>query len=203
MQRCSAIVREKFALTEPWLLSRATQRRTFYADYADDIRVSDRVADYATPGEASAAIQALTTCWRELGKKLNRAKRQAGALCRQPGEGKRVYTQRWLAMPEAEQALALAVLDVQDDRRQLNQVARELRAGVLSWRGRAGLVASLPAFTLLIERWDAALAKALDAARQRVEATPIDDAAWQRELHRREDIDTHGAVRILRRVAVR
>jgi hypothetical protein len=43
-------------------------------------------------------------------------------------------------------------------------------------------------------RYEAAYAVAVEARRREIEATPIDDEAWQAELRWRAQIETHGGI---------
>ena len=144
----------------------AERHRTFYADTADDVAhaVSRNPIDYVTSEEIDQAIEALTRTRNALLGPLRAAK--------QAGDDERV-------------AVLVAVL--QDDRRRRFLATKALKAGRIPRAHYEG--AGLPELTTITSRYQAAVDAAVDAARRAIVARPIDDAAWERELQRRRNVD--------------
>jgi hypothetical protein len=82
----------------------------------------------------------------------------------------------------------------QDCRRAVKLALKALRAGEVpeDWRLHCEPVRAILA--PIQSRYAAAYAVAVEARRQEMEATPIDDAAGQAELRRRAQIDAHGGI---------
>jgi hypothetical protein len=148
----------------------AKRRTTYYGDHDGNVVCSRRLADYATPGEAAAARQALLELWRSLGREMREAKAAAGS--------------------EADRARRLD--DCRYRRHTIRRVLREtLDAGLVPWRvNDIGSLDDVPSsFALLVERYRAGWDAAEEAYAAEIATTPVDDAAWQAELERRAGID--------------
>jgi hypothetical protein len=169
--------REEWAKTE----------RTPYADRFEDLGVSRCASDYATPSEIDAAITALKALYADEGRKLKAAKLAAGPLSRQPGETKLAHVRRYYsATTEGGRAALVPVYTHEERRQEINEAIKDLRNDTLpnhrSWAGVEDIIAPME------NRWLAAHAAASEALRKEIEATPIDDAAWERELQRRASL---------------
>jgi hypothetical protein len=169
----------------------AEHHRTFYFDMEDGVLVSSKAADYGTPAEIDAAAAAALALRSRLLADLRQAKQVAGGLLRQPGESSRDYIARYLAAgqdDERDRRLSAVHLIV-DRRRALLRFAKHLRAGSIMWDGRYGDGQLPPEAALLVGRREAAYQAAVDALRQQIETRPVDDAAWAKELERRQKLE--------------
>jgi hypothetical protein len=165
----------------------AKQERTPYGDKFPDYLVTSQASAYATPAEVQAIIEALKQLYAEEGRKLRTAKLAAGPLNRQPGETKTAHIRRYYNMSESERGSLVPVHTHEERRQDINEAIKALRNDNLpnhrSWDGVEAITAPIQG------RWDAAHAAAYDAKRKEIEATPIDDAAWEEELRRRVGLD--------------
>ena len=172
----------KWPTREEW----AVQQRTVYFDMLENL-ISNKLSDYASGGEVTAAITALRKIWCACGRQMNEAKRVAGVTLNRD-----YYIYRYYKCSEEERKLVDAVLTYQDRRKRINQTIKFLREGqyhyYISWVLERD---DCPPLAIIKARYDAAHAAAELKVRQRVEATPIDDAAWAKELERRRDIDAY------------
>jgi hypothetical protein len=163
----------------------AKQRRTYYWD--DDLRVSRKLQDYATPEEIDAITTALRALWLAEGRKMQAAKQAAGSRLQQPGEDNRSYFMRVRAMTETEREPLHQWRTHQDERRQINQALKTISEGKLpDERLREDgklILASIKA------RYDAAWEAAHAERKREIENRPIDDAAWEDHLRWRAWIE--------------
>lgn len=169
---------------EEWAVS----RRTFFADYADDVHVSGSAHTWGTSKEVSDAVVAFDTARRELLPALREAKATAGDLLRRPNEPQADYIARRLDFTEAEEAAFQAVTQIQGWRRNFYGAFKALSR---DWMPAHYLVAVGPVpaeYLTLATRRDEARAEAVEDLRRKIESRPVDDAAWVRELDRRRDI---------------
>jgi hypothetical protein len=175
----------------------AERRRTFYAD-DDTIWCSDDIDLYATDAEIAEAIRAIEDLIRECRRKMLAARKEIGHLLQQAGETRLQHVKRWIAMDEADKARMSAYNDPQWKGDDLRRALKEIRAGSVpsrvSFGGiNFGLVREWPASVVLIcERYRTARDQAYEAKLKEIEATPIDDAAWESELARRRQIEASG-----------
>jgi hypothetical protein len=161
----------------------AKQQRTFYGDMAEDLRVSRKLADYASPEETAALTAALKALWLAQGRKLRAAKQSVGPLLRQPGESQRDHYTRIRALPEAEQRTAYQWRYVQSDRHETNEA---LQAATQGWLPEHQLHGDAKLILAPIQaRYDAAWEAAFKQLQHQVESRSVDDAAWEKELKRR------------------
>jgi hypothetical protein len=168
------------------------QRRTPYADMFEFLGVSRCASDYATAGEIGAVISALKALYADEGRKLRAARLAAGPLGQQPGETRTARVLRYYRLSESERGALLPVWTHEQHRKDINEAIKALRDDTLpahrSWDAVEAILAPMEA------RWQAAHTIAHEARRREIEATPIDDAAWARELRWRRELDgRHGA----------
>lgn len=147
----------------------AERERTVYYDYLVDLPASKKIADYANPYEVQEAIAALREIWCHYGRCMKGSKD--------------TDRQRYR--------------NFQYRREIINEVIRNLRDGryhysfdrVLEHDSRSILVT-------IKSRYEAARDAEIEGVRRRVEATPIDDAAWEQELERRRAIERRRAANL-------
>ena len=173
-------------------------QRTPYADLFDGLGFSRWAGDYATPGEINAVITELKKLYADEGSKLLTAKLAAGPLIRQPGETKTAHIRRYFAMSETDRSRLFPVHTHEQRRQDVNTAIKALRNDTLpahrSWDGVEAILAPLES------RWRAAHAAACEGRRKEIQATPIDDAAWERELQHRAACERMFAERTIGRV---
>jgi hypothetical protein len=180
----SVTTRYNWPTREEW----KKQQRTPYYDLFEDLPVSKELKNYATPEEIAAAVAELKEIYRVEGCKMRDAKRLAGPLAQQPGETGRDYCGRVLAMADAEQQIAHEVGLHREVRRVINKTLRTMGEGYLPSGGWIPEETRAPLATIKA-RYDAALKAAEEVRPREIEATPIDDAAWEEELRRRASIE--------------
>jgi hypothetical protein len=175
----------------------AKRERACYSDLFDDVAVSTKADDYGTAEEIAAAIDGLRHEWSRLGRELKIARHAAGSLLRQP-ETQYQATHRYLDMAEEDRARLDRVVFTQHLRRDVAEFRRALEAGrlmpphglALAWRLEAIPTAG-PALRILFDRYEAAWERARQQRRDEILATPIDDAAWAKELERRAGLEEY------------
>jgi hypothetical protein len=176
----------------------ARVQRTPYADLFDGLGFSRWAGDYAPPGEINAVVTELKELYADEGSKLRTAKLAAGPLIRQPGETKTAHIRRYFAMSETDRSRLFPVHTHEQRRQDINTAIKALRNDTLpahrSWDGVEAILAPLES------RWRAAHAAACEARRKEIQATPIDDAAWERELQHRAACERMFAGRTIGRV---
>jgi len=139
----------------------AKRRRTPYIDLAPDTNWS--IASYATPVEIEALKRAMRERWSELGSQM----RQAGEKDAKNENGDN---------------------DFQLQRECINRGPKLIEEGTMPWsvehyRGAEDLLQELQA------RYEAGRKAEIEKWEAEVAQTPIDDAAWDKELKRRAEID--------------
>jgi hypothetical protein len=176
------------ALTKPWPTREEWAKKRRTEDRLGDLSVSCELKNYATPEEVESLVAALKALYQVEGRKLKEAKQLAGPLLQQPGENRLSYFHRCRVLPEAEGNLLQEVWRHQRTRSEINQQLRTIAKGELPdhlWRQPQIEVL----LTTILARRDAAREAAWEVRRRQIEATPIDDAAWEEELRRRADIE--------------
>jgi len=170
----------------------AAIQRTAYYDYFEDLPRSNDIADYASPEETTAAIAALKAIWCDYGRRLKEAKQLAGP----------VLHRFYYDLSPDEQKLCNHVSLFKDRRAEINQVIKALREGHYHYKFDSILKRAAdpehatpcqidPVLVSIQSRYRAAYEVEAAEIIRRAEARPIDDAAWERELQRRRDIDAH------------
>jgi hypothetical protein len=172
----------------------AQRQRTAYID--DVPEASWELSLYANPEEVAAAIVALKKIWTDRGRRLKAVLLAGRPLIKQSGEGLRQYRDRWLAMNKSDQEIAQTAICIQDQRREINEVIKELRKGRVPWRlNGTGISTPPPPLDAIIARHDAATDAEIEKWKARIAAKPIDDAAWEHELEYRRRVErTSGRV---------
>jgi hypothetical protein len=179
----------KWPTREEW----AKQERTPYYDLFKNLPVSEELKDYATPQEIAAAVVGLKELYRTEGRKLKEAKRLAGPLAPQPRERIRDHYARYVAMTEHEKELSRTVGNIQDVRHESNKVLRCITKGYLPLHIDCCFRKEIePVLATIKARYDAAKKTAEVVRLRQIEATPIDDAAWEEELRRRASLEKEG-----------
>jgi hypothetical protein len=159
----------------------AKRQRTVYGDMLEDL-ISTRLSDYASADEVAAAIAALRKLWCAYGQRMKEAKRNAGD----------VIDRNYYDLNEEERKLIAPIHTCQDRRKTINQVIKFFREGQYHYYVNWVLDRdACPPLAMIKERYDAAWTAAELKVRQRVAATPIDDAAWARELEIRRSTDAY------------
>jgi hypothetical protein len=153
-----------------------------------------RLSAYATVEEITIVITALKEMIREARRAERMANIALGPLGRQRGEGQRAYNRRvWREMSNAEREIVIAGhAPVWSG--ELKPILDELREGIAPWHWPICGGAVPPLLDEIIARYRTAEREADETWRKQVEATPIDDAAWEKESERRrqlEDDDAH------------
>ena len=170
---------------DKWALRRTTFRPSLHLDYEKIGRRTDEdPSANATAAEIAALIAALEAHYRELGEKLKPLKR-AYPLARMPNESETAYRKRVPGAnphsPEWQEMYRLA-----RDRTATGRMVKALRDGHQPHRPPA-LIKRDPTTCALLrpfeERWNAVYraARGVEEARVRaiIEATPINDEAWE------------------------
>ena len=169
----------------------AYRRKHPYLDGDVVAPVTRAIAAYASPQEISETMAKLNALQRTLFRTMRAIKREAGSLLRQPKETSLHYVTRCLAMPESERAPLTAYDRArwhrQDVRRALQAILQEQTLPLEVAHHSEELVAILGP---LVQRWSVASRAEHDRCTKEIaDRTPIDDAAWQRELERRAGFD--------------
>jgi hypothetical protein len=179
----------KWPSREEW----ARQHRTYYGD-SDDLRVSDRLADYATPEEIAEALAEAKALWAEMGRQMKKA---GAALTdaeyrkrfREALQTSRQEVDKFVDSPESNR------IYLRDQRSRLNRhIIKPLREGWLPRSSSPGnwvesfRADELPKTCELCRRYWIAWHAAYEAKKAEYAARPIDDAAWEEELRRRESV---------------
>jgi hypothetical protein len=168
----------------------AIRQRTAFAE--ETPYIPPKVTDYASDAEEiNEAIFELKARWKVCGQEMAAAKRAARELAHQPDETGTQYVRRYYAMTEAEQELSYRPKKCRAERNLINEVIRALQQGELHWRARNVLSCS-PILSRIWERYEAALQRASEARIEEIANTPIDDAAWEKELERRAEFENPG-----------
>jgi hypothetical protein len=127
---------------------------------------------------------------KHYGKRL--ADRAPGSLGQQPGETLRAYEKRFSNMTREEKEQVIN-RDRDAYLPEINSVLKQLRSGAVPWRWFAMGCATPPVpLDAIMTRYQKACKEADARWHAEVAQTPIDDAAWERELRwRREITDSH------------
>jgi hypothetical protein len=173
----------------------AIEHRTFYND--DDIRVSAKAADYASPEEIAAAIAEAKALWTEMGRQV-----KAAGPAITPAE----WNRRYHACRSREERNQLydspeySRLQLSRERSKLNlDIVKKLVAGfvpdngfrtngataIVSLCGGKDYTDKLPKAATICHRQYAARQAAIEAKEAEYAARPVDDVAWEAELKRR------------------
>jgi hypothetical protein len=162
----------------------AKQERTPYGDKFPDNLVTSHASAYATPAEIQSAIKALRQLYADEGRKLRAAKVNAGTLARQKDETGIAYAKRYFdGMSQDERDAVLPIGNHEISRKLINEALKALTDDIVA--GHGGLDDMKAILAPILGRYEAALDAAYEARRKEIEATPIDDAAWEKELRRR------------------
>jgi hypothetical protein len=151
---------------------------------------TSRLSAYATADEIAAIVASLKQSYRQQGRLLREAKQAAGPAWieqeqERTGLGKYM---KWRALPKPQQEMVSAVQRVQQQRRDINAVLKLIASDELpnSYDAR---FADLPELAEVSIRWKAAWDANYQAWQEELATRPIDDAAWEKELRRRKDIE--------------
>jgi hypothetical protein len=166
----------------------ARNMRTPYGDLFDNVRVSETLSDYASPAEIDAAIAEAKALWTAMGREMKKLG---------PAMSDREWRELYLSKPTREERTQLSETDacrrvcLRDERSDLNwHVIKPLRENRVPWgRGFISWMDKLPTLAVLLRRYDDACDAAHEARKREIEATPIDDAAWEGELRRRASVE--------------
>lgn len=90
-----------------------------------------------------------------------------------------------IPMNEEDRELAGESECLQANRSEINRVIKQLRDGSVSWNMRD----KLPLLDTIVARYEAAVEAGDEKFIAECAARPIDDAAWQKELERRAELD--------------
>ena len=169
----------------------AQRVRTVYGDMTDGMQFGpSAVSSYASPEKIEQAIFELKCQWTRCGNEMKQAKKKAGPLARQPGEAAMAHYQRYRMMTDAEQDLAYQPNRLQRERKVINKVIRGLRDDELVSEARYSPYDSITASVApIVERYDVLWKQDHDKYVEVIANTPIDDAAWEKELERRREIE--------------
>lgn len=178
----------------------ARRRRTVYTDDVANVRdqVSQHLPDYATAEQVDAAITELRTYWRQLGKDVRAANAAARNAFPRWGDW-RGDPAGYLDDMKALDAEAQSTLERADElaqhRKDVNGQIRDLAAGFLPRRTRwirtSTPVGASPVLAGIVGRYHASQAAAEAAFVERIRTAPIDDAAWQKELEKRAELERY------------
>jgi hypothetical protein len=146
----------------------AEQRRTPYYDRFEDLRFKGDLADCGSEAEIAAIIQTLRARWSELGRQMKTASKEP-------------TDPRWPRSSRYE--------DLRSDRRVVNDAIKRMRDGQWPEYSYVYIKDVLAPLAPLRARYDAARKAAEGERCREIEATPIDDAAWEAELRRRANLD--------------
>jgi hypothetical protein len=166
-----------------------------YWDYETGCPFADKyghcLSDYATPHEVAVLTAELKSLYRELGRKLREAKLRAGLLLQQPGESNASWYERFRALSKADKERASAPLELQRDRRQINDLLKRIADDAIPHSTKFGTVWGKAGELVapFAQRYDAAFKAAHEQWEQECLQIPVDDAAWEKELQRREEIE--------------
>jgi hypothetical protein len=156
-------------------------------------RYSHHLSDYATPEEIDAAIDALENLWRQYGRKMRELKLKGSPLHRQPDEKQSAFLHRFCAMSKADMDVACEPDMLRAYRRNIKMALAMLREDCVAdlWACDVGDARAIIA--PFIERYKAAFAAARNEWNREMAQTPVDDAAWEKELRRRKQIEADDA----------
>jgi len=173
----------------------AEQQRALYYDRFDCLDLDERLSVYASESEIETIIGALQSLWKAEGVHL-RALNVPKELERQRGESLSAHLQRHeTAMTPVEQELFSSARELKFQRSAINEAIRHLRADEMPafYSCDTAKVLKIPSIATLFDpvlvRYEAAKEAAEEKRRQEILATPIDDAAWERELQRRANLE--------------
>lgn len=170
-------------------------KRVRSACYEEIPARSTVLADYASE-EAARAIAELRQLWRQYGQRMRELQAKTPHRIRQSGESVGAWNKRWAAMSNDEQRAVEAVLVLQERRQIINRMIVELREGTVPVQHHSipQLLADNPVPTVgvIMQRYEDACYRALDAYREEVAKRPIDDAAWEEELQFRRMMESKG-----------
>ncbi len=172
---------------------RARDVRTVFSDMENPHKPSSDVLDYATHEEVESAIVVLNS-WRLAYFRAERAAyKSLGRLGRQRGESARQYDLRRMEMSREDRDRISDALPRGPYPYELNEVIKDLRGGAIHWRlvHLTEKLALGPPLSAIITRYQKANARADEIWHREVAARPIDDAAWNRELARRQHVEEY------------
>src|SRR5262249_1754579 len=139
------------------------------------------LSDYATRKEIAALIAALKNLYRDKGREMRAAKLRAAE--------RGLLEREWWRMPEGEEReIATRPGELKIERASINQMLASIRDDAFSWRYCACAEAT-QLVQPIRDRYDAAFEAARAEWERECEKIPIDDAAWEKELRRREALD--------------
>lgn len=170
------------------------QRSTYWDNetgcpFADDY--SHQLSDYASAEEGAAAIEAVKVRLKTIRKLCREANKGLGPLGRQLGESKRAYHERLFNMTRSDRDRVIDSLGPDDQ--PFKKALKTLTDGFIPryWNNSTEPPAPLGE---IIQRYAAARQRAQEDWIAMIEATPIDDAAWEEELRRRKFIEETGGI---------
>jgi hypothetical protein len=176
----------------------AESQRAFYFDQFQDLDYDGRLSAHASPTEVEALICALEGLWKAEGGRMRFAAKAGGLLNKQPGEGDTEYHRRYWEMTPEEQELTHPVNESRFRRASIRKTIKQLQNNCLAqacyegeWLMKDASVAKVLGPILASHK--AAHDAAEEKRRQEILATPIDDAAWEKELQRRGSYERRGS----------
>ena len=170
----------------------AERRRTVNCDTwrPQSMTASCEVLDYANHDEIAKLVAALWNVWDNLGREMRAARLAAGPLAKQRKETKLSFVRRYLEMSEAEQKIVDRWEEPRLTRKKIKEVILTVRDHrKIPHYASPELLALVPLLDAINARYEVAARAANEAWKQKVGETPIDDAAWQRELEFRARIE--------------
>jgi hypothetical protein len=174
------MTQHNWPLREEW----AYRQQHPYWDYETGCPFVDkykhRLSDYATEEEIATLIAALKNLWREKGREMRVAKLQAA---------ERGLSERdWYHLPEGEEKeIAIRPGLLQSERKSINALLAKIRHGGISFiRYNSGCEEATELLRPFNERFNAAYEAAEAEWKYECLQIPVDDAAWEKELQRRQ-----------------
>jgi hypothetical protein len=189
-ERSKQMTERDWPTREQW----ARNRTTVFAGDENPHPASRRLSDYASADEIAAAIEAIKAARLQTLRTERAADLALGLLGRQRGESRRGYETRFRTMSRAEQDRVIDSVPSSYDLHELNETLKQLKGGVVPWRRVWAALGSEPApLSPIMARYEAALKQTHKAWEQEVAQTPVDDAAWAKELEWRRKCDDDDA----------
>jgi hypothetical protein len=162
----------------------AKDRHAFHHDRFENLAIEFMLTDE----EVHLALQALRELWKAQGKRL-RALKIPAAWRQQPGESQKAHHARINAMPQADQDLWRAQAEPRWMIDAINKATKALKEGLAADLVRIHDKEVKEILTPILGRYQEAKDVATKVRKQKILATPIDDAAWEKECQRRAEID--------------
>jgi hypothetical protein len=146
-----------------------------------------RLSDYATQEEIAGVIAAVKAARLQARRAEFEAHQSLGPLGRQKGESERAYGRRFSTMSHENQNTILDRLPFSPYPHEITEALKILQCDNIP--RRLPFIEKLPTLFAIIARYEAAFEAAQAEWQRGCEQTPIDDAAWERELERRRKME--------------